>query len=1040
MPLATNETLGNYRLESLLGSGGMGHVYRAVHVHLRQPVAIKVLHPQFAADPDFRGRFLKEAQATAGLEHPNIIRVSDFGEHAGTLYLVMELVNQGSLRTLLSERAEGRQNIPLKALLALMKQAADGLAFAHTHNQVHGDIKPDNLLLSAGPDGTQTLKICDFGLVRLMNSGVRTIANAIPGTPAYMSPEQVQDLPLDGRSDLYSLGVVLYEVTTGMLPFQANTVTAAVHAHVFMQPLRPCQANPDVSPEVDEIVLRCLTKNPNDRFASASELSAALAAVTRTDSVPVRPPQSAASAYFPKPGPPVQHKPVQMALEKRELLLTPGQSASFRIEAINSGSIVEHVYVDVEGFPREWVRRPERKLQLNPGARGSMPLSVLVPRLALSRAGEYKVELRVHSDEDRQVSESEEVRWTVAPFHEAAVDIVPAQMKASRRATYSVRLTNQGNVISRFSLTARDEQGALTLDFEDGSPTKSNLSVEPGAIIDTKLAAAAPLRWFGSPLSHGLTVDAASEETRERKSANARFIHSALLPRWTIAALLVLLGVLGWLISAMFKPEIGSAITAYRPASPIANQQFSITFAVKRAAHVTSSGSPGCVWRAEQGDCFFPNGLSADAPVHVVASNLFGSAEQDLAVHVAPPNKPHISSFTVTPSSGHIKPGDSARLKWQTDNADDVQIVQIGPVNASGSTNVSPSVTTTYDLVAKKSGADQDTKQQTVVVDAPNPGGGGQPSGIGGGNSPSIKIPDFAGRWIEINPKVPGHPMTLTFFQNGREVRIAGRSLTVDDQGVLKYQSFYSGAGGGTGHQVSSLEQADLVDTFTFRIKGSTLVREVTSDYRHKYFNIPAGAVQKMTTEFQRESGAPAGNNSQSSPGSAQQSSQSQQGVTQPIVSVQTGSCTTMAGRYKVDVSGAASVPTGETWYLGGYVTSAASGFHMPVNCATWSHAQPNDTALRNSWRVDCAHRPNDPSQTTWSGGAHIPKYRGIRAVQGQRCLFGYIWEEGGRSRTQHKLPINRAHGGDVCESCPYPKPAPLNQMEARSGFPNCKT
>lgn len=279
-------TLGAYRIEARLGAGGMGDVYRAMHTRLGRPAAIKVLHPNQAADATFQARFLREARAAAALSHPNIVEVFDFGEQDGFSYLVMELVPDGSLRTLLQQRAQGA-GWTLGLGVGLVRQAAEGLAYAHAHGMVHRDIKPDNLLLQrlnlATPErrseSTESylLKISDFGLARLLDeAGELTVTGMVMGTPTYMSPEQCQGGDLDGRSDLYSLGVVLYEVATGAPPFRVKSLSEAVFKHISMPPEPPRTVQPDLPPALEEVILRCLAKHPEDRYASGLELADAL--------------------------------------------------------------------------------------------------------------------------------------------------------------------------------------------------------------------------------------------------------------------------------------------------------------------------------------------------------------------------------------------------------------------------------------------------------------------------------------------------------------------------------------------------------------------------------------------------------------------------------------------------------------------------------------------------------------------------------------------------------------------------------------------
>ena len=279
------QTIGNYRVEALIGSGGMAQVYRAVHVNLNRPAAIKVMHANLAADPKFQERFKQEAKAAAQLNHPNIIAIHDFTEQeqGGLLYLVMEYIDAGSVRTLL-QQSGGATPLSLPLGIDLVQQAANGLAFAHSRGMIHRDIKPDNLLLGeagahAGAGHAYTAKIADFGLARLVEGGIATRSGVTMGSPAYMSPEQCEGLELDGRSDLYSLGIVLYEVTTGYLPFEIKTVTDAIYKHMSVAPLSPRQVRPDLPIALNEAILRCLAKRPGDRFATATDLSAALQAV-----------------------------------------------------------------------------------------------------------------------------------------------------------------------------------------------------------------------------------------------------------------------------------------------------------------------------------------------------------------------------------------------------------------------------------------------------------------------------------------------------------------------------------------------------------------------------------------------------------------------------------------------------------------------------------------------------------------------------------------------------------------------------------------
>jgi serine/threonine protein kinase len=273
------QTFGNYRIVAELGTGGMGHVYRAQHLHLDREVAIKLLHPHLAADAGFRARFQREARSVSLLDHPNIVRLYDYGEQGQTLYLIMELLTDGSLRTMLRARETAVAD-SLGTALDLVRQAADALAYAHDRGMVHRDIKPDNLLLKlethTGGLQQTTLKVADFGLAHLAEEATLTASGMTMGTPAYMSPEQCQGLHVDARSDIYALGVVLYELVAGRVPFATRSLSDAIYNHVYVAPPPPRSLRPDLPEEVEAIILRCLAKRPEDRYATMHDLAADL--------------------------------------------------------------------------------------------------------------------------------------------------------------------------------------------------------------------------------------------------------------------------------------------------------------------------------------------------------------------------------------------------------------------------------------------------------------------------------------------------------------------------------------------------------------------------------------------------------------------------------------------------------------------------------------------------------------------------------------------------------------------------------------------
>ena len=260
---------GRYELTHLIARGGMAQVYRAMDRQLERPVALKVLFPELSVDRTFVERFRREAQAAANLSHPNIVPVFDWGEDDGSYFIVMEYVQGRPLSAVLRDP----QRISPRQIATIGAGVAAALAFAHRHGVVHRDVKPGNILIT--PDGD--VKVTDFGIARAVNTEESlTQTGAVMGTAAYFSPEQAEGKGVDSRSDIYSLGVVLYEMAVGRPPFTGDSPVAVASKHVRDQPVLPRQANPTVPPALEAVIMKAMAKNPDDRYGSAEELRADL--------------------------------------------------------------------------------------------------------------------------------------------------------------------------------------------------------------------------------------------------------------------------------------------------------------------------------------------------------------------------------------------------------------------------------------------------------------------------------------------------------------------------------------------------------------------------------------------------------------------------------------------------------------------------------------------------------------------------------------------------------------------------------------------
>jgi len=265
--------LGRYEISDELGRGAMGIVYKAYDPLIERFVAIKTISLEALSEKErteYEARFYQEAKAAGHLNHPNIVTIHDLGESGDVAYIAMELMEGRELLDLM----EGTQPLPVIEALNIAIQVAAGLSYAHQRGIVHRDIKPSNIMVL----GDNHVKIADFGIARMTFSLIRTQQNLIIGSPSYMSPEQIQGKPLDSRSDLYSLGVVLFSMLTGRLPFSSDNVNTLMFQIVGSVPDKPSALNPEIPEALDIIVAKCLAKKPDDRYAKAGELADALRA------------------------------------------------------------------------------------------------------------------------------------------------------------------------------------------------------------------------------------------------------------------------------------------------------------------------------------------------------------------------------------------------------------------------------------------------------------------------------------------------------------------------------------------------------------------------------------------------------------------------------------------------------------------------------------------------------------------------------------------------------------------------------------------
>ena len=288
-------TIGRYKIIEKIGEGGMGVVYKGIQISLKRPVAIKILPQSMVSDTEFVKRFKQEALAIAKLNHRNIIQVHDTEQLEGNYFIIMEYIKGETLDELLKRK----KSLPLDFTLEILQQVGMALSYAHKHGVVHRDVKPGNIMITE--DGS--VKVMDFGIAKVQDSSVKTKTGMSIGTPEYMSPEQVKGTGVDSKSDMYAFGVLSYRMLAGELPFKGKDPFATAYKHLHEDIPSPRTKNPEISPETEEMVLKCMKKDKNQRYQDMNDIIQLLKRLLRqptpTDGKTVAIPGNAVATVMP---------------------------------------------------------------------------------------------------------------------------------------------------------------------------------------------------------------------------------------------------------------------------------------------------------------------------------------------------------------------------------------------------------------------------------------------------------------------------------------------------------------------------------------------------------------------------------------------------------------------------------------------------------------------------------------------------------------------------------------------------------------------
>ncbi len=440
--------LGRFRVDAIVGSGGFAWVYKGYDPELDIPVAIKVLKPQFAGEATFETRFRHEASIAAKLRHPNIIRILAVGREGTAVYFVMDFLPTG-----LDGRLEMLGTLPETLLIRMGMDVAAALAFAHREGVIHRDIKTDNILF----DEHGNAIVADFGIARAVSGYVdQTGTNMVVGTPQYFSPEQARGQTLDGRADIYSLGVTLFRASAGVLPFRGDDWYEIARQHVEDRPPRPREFNPALSDEVERIILKCLEKDPNDRYPTGDALRTEFVQLLGRASTPVA------------------------QLEK---LGDPNDSAAFdtthnkeKWRRYRRGTVAVGVAVLIGVAALVWnALRPAAPAPVTSGGEALAPVTVSAPAMSASDSAPAAVEkaaahlLRVHAPAGAEVSINGNVVGTgswksdsIAPGAHVVAATVHA-IPGCNSARQEVKTKVQATGITNVTITPR-ECGYFSLD------------------------------------------------------------------------------------------------------------------------------------------------------------------------------------------------------------------------------------------------------------------------------------------------------------------------------------------------------------------------------------------------------------------------------------------------------------------------------------------------------------------------------------------------------------------------------------------------
>ncbi|MBN1218666.1 MAG: protein kinase [Anaerolineae bacterium] len=528
-----NQALTNrYRIDDVLDTSGLGAVFKSYDTKTELEVAIKVIDLNRVRQPALRERARQEARTAMKLDHPGVVQVFDFGEAGSLLYIIMELIPGSNLAQVRRpfEAIDRRTTLP--QILELVRQLCLTVDYLHQQGVLHPSLVPDNIMLR--PNGaSQGIAwqpvLINFALLRPHRETLATQTIEVDQLTYQVSPELLLGHVTDVRTDVYSLGILLYDLVVGQPPFRPQNITEAVRLHVEVPPAPPRSTNPNVPEIVNRVILKALAKDPAERYLTAKGLAQALGDCLEEVVPAARPPLA-------PPRVPESTGPAEVTIrmaETRPLVIAPGATLSIRFILRNEGGQGDHCQVKVQGVPSNWLSVSPAATTLSPGETQEVILTIQPPLSTLSRAGRYTLTIQVMSEHGPEKGGEVQQVLTVTTYARVTTSLWPEEFSPDQAV--QVNIENQGNATDTFTVRPRLDRGLIC------EPEQAQLQIAPGE-IGTAEFRVVPVRkrWIGKTFTQTISFQISSSQGVGEGRSGQLITQGVIAPEWILAVILAI--------------------------------------------------------------------------------------------------------------------------------------------------------------------------------------------------------------------------------------------------------------------------------------------------------------------------------------------------------------------------------------------------------------------------------------------------------------------------------------------------------------------